>query len=1054
MLGEGQSTEVVLSIDPAPDRNITVTLTIDDPVQIAAEPAAIVFTKGTASTRAVTIAVLEDDVPEGSDVFTISIEPEEGIAAQVRAGLSVIVPADNDNLVSLPQIAVLQRELTLAEGDTEEFILFRAPDDLTGPTTIVLILPAEDDLVALSSTQVVLNAPGENKGVTIKANDDTDVVRNKSVVITLSAVDNSVHLSSNQIEVIIEEDDFYQIGFDQKKIRIKEGSSAEVSLSISPSPVPNELITAALTIGDLAAEQLTAAPIKVVFSETTLRSAVTIAVTEDNDPEPKQKFTIGIQPESRLAKAGAELSVVVPADNDNLALLRRIAVLQRTLTLTEGGSRAFTLFRAPEDLTGPTTITFMPGRDGVLAFNPEQVILTAQDGDVKVTIRADDNTDLAQNTTVIISLVAESDHDTVQLFPGNTILTIIEDNDFYRIGFDKERIQIEGGSSSAVSLRISPPPKPAEVIIAALTFDSDQITASPDRILFSQSTLRSTITVTVLDNTTREVPAELFILTLSDRQERLFDDLIDQSAKQIRDDGLIEKITDQMLAILSPAISTPISTPTSTPTSGMVGGQSGFYLALPEPCTDIEQLSYDDLRTFAESFLGKLSKASLCAISSRLGVRRECAANSKDFFLEEILRKAGAGGKAAQAWLLFQAITEGAILSAHDGIGKGHFNQLDQQAFDLCLQKGARCRNKLRSELSDLTDAAQKRMFEGVFDMIASAERCKCDKARNECLFLPCSTASSRCVKGRAECDCNHVECTSKAIEAYKGLNDENGNQLIAQSLINSVIGKNVDQLTEDRCDEHFVCPKMVAVPPGSFRMGSPSGEAKRVDNEGPVHTVTITYTFAVSIHEVTFAEWDHCAAQGGCSSGIYSPHDESWGRRDRPVINVSWHDAKAYVDWLSERTGKPYRLLTEAEWEYAARAGTATPFHFGNTISAGQANYDGRYLYPSIDDYDAAGTYRNQTIPVGSFPANKFGLHDVHGNVWEWVEDCWHEDYEGAPADGSAWTAGGDCSLRVIRGGSWFDFPWYLRSALRGRVSADVPSRYYGFRVALTLTP
>ena len=226
-------------------------------------------------------------------------------------------------------------------------------------------------------------------------------------------------------------------------------------------------------------------------------------------------------------------------------------------------------------------------------------------------------------------------------------------------------------------------------------------------------------------------------------------------------------------------------------------------------------------------------------------------------------------------------------------------------------------------------------------------------------------------------------------------------------------------------------CPEMVVVPPGSFRMGSPSGEAGRSDDEGPVHTVTIRYPFAVGVYEVTFDEWDHCVKQGGCRG--YSPDDEGWGRGNRPVINVNLGDAQAYIVWLSQKTGKPYRLLTEAEWEYAARAGTTTPFHFGSR------------------GYGIGG---DQTAPAGSsYLANNFGLHDVHGNVWEWVEDCWHDNYEGAPTDGSAWTEGGDCDRAVIRGGSWVNRPRTLRSANRGGFIADDRYDYFGFRVALTLT-
>ena len=246
-------------------------------------------------------------------------------------------------------------------------------------------------------------------------------------------------------------------------------------------------------------------------------------------------------------------------------------------------------------------------------------------------------------------------------------------------------------------------------------------------------------------------------------------------------------------------------------------------------------------------------------------------------------------------------------------------------------------------------------------------------------------------------------------------------------------------------CD---VCHEMVVVPAGSFMMGSPSWEEGRDDDEGPVHQVNIARPFAAGVREVTFAEWDACVADGGCYG--YSPGDEGWGRGKRPVINVIWEEARGYVRWLSAETGKEYRLLSESEWEYAARAGTTTPFHYGSTISTGQANYNGNYTYGS----GAKGEYRGRTVPVGSFPANQFGLHDVHGNVWEWTQDCWNHNYQGAPTDGSAWESG-DCSRRVLRGGSWNLDPRDLRSADRDRFATGVRSiGVGGFRVARTLTP
>ena len=201
-------------------------------------------------------------------------------------------------------------------------------------------------------------------------------------------------------------------------------------------------------------------------------------------------------------------------------------------------------------------------------------------------------------------------------------------------------------------------------------------------------------------------------------------------------------------------------------------------------------------------------------------------------------------------------------------------------------------------------------------------------------------------------------------------------------------------------------CPEMV-VPSGSFMMGSPNSEKGRDDDEGPRHRVSIDYRLAVGVYEVTFAEWDACVSAGGC--GGYRPDDRGWGRGNRPVINVRWEDAQSYVRWLSNKTGKSYRLLSESEWEYVARAGSVTAYSWGNEIGHNRANCDG-----------CGSRWDNEkTAPVGAFSANAWGLHDVHGNVWEWVEDCWNDSYTGAPADGSAWESG-DCSRRVLRGGSW----------------------------------
>ena len=258
-------------------------------------------------------------------------------------------------------------------------------------------------------------------------------------------------------------------------------------------------------------------------------------------------------------------------------------------------------------------------------------------------------------------------------------------------------------------------------------------------------------------------------------------------------------------------------------------------------------------------------------------------------------------------------------------------------------------------------------------------------------------------------------------------------------------------------------CPEMVVVPAGSFMMGSPAEEegGPRSDqrHERPQHRVDFAAPFAIGVFEVTYEQWDACVADGGCDDdGVqrFPPFDEP----NYPVLDVSWNDAQAYVEWLSAKTGQAYRLPSDAEWEYAARAGTTTPFHFGETITTDQANYDGevpssrRYEGDEASSYALAnpGIYRGGPVPVGSLPANPWGLHEVHGNVTEWTRDCFDNvGYAGWPADGSA-VESGDCDLRHLRNGSFYDDPGDVRSARRVVWPTDFVWGLSGFRVAKTL--
>ena len=277
-------------------------------------------------------------------------------------------------------------------------------------------------------------------------------------------------------------------------------------------------------------------------------------------------------------------------------------------------------------------------------------------------------------------------------------------------------------------------------------------------------------------------------------------------------------------------------------------------------------------------------------------------------------------------------------------------------------------------------------------------------------------------------------------------------------------------------------------IPLGTFLMGSPEHEPHRSKTEGPQHEVTLA-AFWMAKTPITQAQWREVAGWPRVERDL-DPDPSHFKGDSRPVEQVSWHDAMEFCHRLSQRTGKNYTLPSEAQWEYACRAGTTTPFHFGATISTEVANYDGNYVYGN----GPKGTYREQTTDVASFPANAWGLHDMHGNVWEWCLDKWHDSYEGAPTDGNAWMEGdslgespaaccaagrgsatpgsaarltaststratasstsvsasvaSDATTRLLRGGSWYIFPRYCRSACRNNSHPDDRSGFIGFRV------
>ena len=305
--------------------------------------------------------------------------------------------------------------------------------------------------------------------------------------------------------------------------------------------------------------------------------------------------------------------------------------------------------------------------------------------------------------------------------------------------------------------------------------------------------------------------------------------------------------------------------------------------------------------------------------------------------------------------------------------------------------------------------------------------------------------------------DTNAIDTVpADAISADVGADSEAMHNLVAAVIADegteTIAAASVDPLPDEVAEKTYLgnyfkecieCPDMAALPAGTFRMGAGAGETERGRTEGPAHPVTIAQRFAIGTREVTYAQWDACVADGGCKR---TPSDHGWGRGARPAVSVSYLDAQEYIAWLSAKTGRAYRLPSEAEWEYAARGGSDQPFGFSGKLSPKRANYNGNYPYRG-----PKGAFRAKTTEAASFAPNAFGLFDMHGNAWEWTQDCWAATHQGAPADGSP-NASGDCSKRVLKGGAWNTGGWRLRAA--HRIGKPQTTREFdnGFRVARDL--
>ena len=272
------------------------------------------------------------------------------------------------------------------------------------------------------------------------------------------------------------------------------------------------------------------------------------------------------------------------------------------------------------------------------------------------------------------------------------------------------------------------------------------------------------------------------------------------------------------------------------------------------------------------------------------------------------------------------------------------------------------------------------------------------------------------------------------------------------QLTINKRQGQN--QYYEEPIGEGILPLEMMRIPAGNFLMGSPENELERSADEGPQHEVVVSQFF-MARYPITQAQWRVVASMPQINCEL-KPEPSNFKGERLPVEQVSWYEAVEFCDRLTIHTDRQYRLPSEAEWEYACRAGTTAPFHFGETITTDLANYRGTdweyegTTYPGSYGVGPKGDSRQTTTPIDQFDlANAFGLCDMHGNVWEWCQDHWHENYQGAPTDGSAWLSGKKGAERILRGGSWSLNPWNCRAAQRVNNTPGSRSDYIGFRVS-----
>ena len=1031
-------------------------------------------------------------IDDGNNSGTaIILAQAEDIRLRVKVYLEGALSADGSTRPVRPpsvfSISITPAEISLEEGKTTGVLTVTAAPSPDRRLTIRLAF--DDNEIAITPHPIVLEPNQPSASVVVTALADSEPEAEERISITLVATNTlRADAANNQSVAIIA--GAAAVSITPAEIRLEEGRFPGV-ITITVTPPAAQRLTINLAYDD---NEIDVAPHPVVLEPNRRRANVIVTALDDNTPEAEERISIALADTATLFIDEGSSQTVVIIDG-----LPAINITPTEIVLEEGGDTAVLTITATPPLP-QTSIINLSFDDNEISVTPRAVVIEAGQSSASAVVAAlDDGRPEAEERTSI-TLV------------GNNTLFIDEENNQVvvtivgapAISITPTEIVLEEGGATAVLTITATPPLPQTSTIN-LSFDNNEVSVTPRAVVIEAGQSSAGVVVAALDDSRPET-TERISITLADTATQLIDEDSSQSVVII--------------------VGAPVISIAPAEIRLEEGGDSGMLTITatpPLPQTSTINLSFDDneVSVTPRAVVLEAGQPSASAVVAAIDDNQKEPEERISIALADTATQL-IDENSSQSVVIIAGLPAVGIRPAEIRLEEGGASgvltitatpPLPQRStinliFDdseisvtpraVVLQANQPSTSVVVAVPDDGEPEPQRQII--VTLALTDTDTQVIDEENDQAVVVIAGAPSIsitptaiRLVQGGGATavftitatpppsktlivalafDDNEINVTPHPIvlqanqstaNVFVTVDDDSDPQpetrtILAVADTNTLLvdgenGQSVVTVSKpsrpgDRfkdCDE---CPHMVVVPTGSFSMGSPPGERGRTDNEGPVHRVTINYPLAVGVYEVTFSEWDYCVEQNGCSAR----DDEGWGHGRRPVVNMTSGDANSYVGWLSRETGKPYRLLSEAEWEYVARAGTTTPYHFGDTISANQANYKGVF---------------GRTTPTGFFPANDFGLHDMHGNVWEWVEDCWHGNYQGAPTDGSAWTAagndsvGGSCDFRVLRGGSWSASPVFLRSAFRAGINhklaninpgEDGNSR--GLRVALPLTP